>query len=66
MEDKRVKLVYEDKGKSKVIRGILLKENEFTFEILSEFDNKVIIIGKRALIQLMPLNRNNNLKDDKK
>ena len=46
------KVVYEDDGKTKVLKGDILKEDEFTYTIQAEINKKTIIIGKRAVIQI--------------
>lgn len=44
------KIVYED-GKVKVIKGVILDEDEFTITIRAS-DYSVLTIGKRAIIQI--------------
>ena len=46
-----VKIVYEDNKESKVIRGWLINENEFLYIVKGQIDNKIVDIGKRALIK---------------
>ena len=47
------KFVYEDNQKTKVIRGYILEEDEFTYEIEAEFTGDKITIGKRAIIKVI-------------
>jgi len=46
-----VKIVYEDNNEIKVIRGLLIKEEEFLYKVKGEIDGKTIDIGKRFLIK---------------
>lgn len=46
------KIVYEDAGRNKVIKGLILKEDEFTYTIKAQFTHKVITIGKRAIVKI--------------
>jgi len=46
-----VKIVYEDNNETKVIRGLLIKEEEFLYKVKGEIDGKTIDIGKRFLIK---------------
>ena len=50
-QDKK-KFVYEDDGKTKVIRGYILKEDEFTYTIKADFTGDEIILGKRSIIKI--------------
>lgn len=47
------KIVYEDAGKTKVLKGIILNEEEFTYKIQAIETNAVITIGKRAIVKIM-------------
>lgn len=48
-----IKIVYSDNNETKVLRGLLIEEDEFTFTI--KLDNsKIVTIGKRALIKATP------------
>ena len=46
------KIVYLDEEVTKVIRGYVVEEDEFTYTIKAERDNAIIIIGKRAVIKI--------------
>lgn len=47
-----VKIVYEDNSISKVIRGTILEEDEFSITIKAEPQGNILTIGKRALIKM--------------
>ncbi len=49
-----IKVVYEDEGKTKVILGYLVDEEEFIYKIKGKLDGKIIDIGKRNLIKKGP------------
>jgi len=51
------KIVFEDQNKIKVIRGLILYEDEHTYKILTSFDKKEFIIGKRYIIKISDINR---------
>ena len=51
--EKLIKFVYEDDNNTKVLRGYILKEDEFTYLIKAENTNKHIILGKRNIISAM-------------
>jgi len=51
MEDTIKKIIYEDHGKTKIIRGRILKEDDFTYTIRTEWEDEVIL-GKRAIIKI--------------
>ena len=46
------KFVYEDDGQTKVIKGLILEEDEFTFKIKADVTNQEIVLGKRAIIKI--------------
>ena len=48
------KVVYEDDG-VKIVKGIILKDEEFTIEIKTEF-GAIVTIGKRAIIRIYDSN----------
>lgn len=50
--NRAIKVVYEDDKVSKVIRGKVVKEDEFTITLLPVFGTNEIIIGKRAIIKI--------------
>lgn len=50
--ERNVKIVYLDDGKSKVIRGVLINEDDFSFTLRTTEGN--MVIGKVALIKLTP------------
>jgi len=51
VEDTIKKIIYEDHGKTKIIRGRILKEDDFTYTIRTEWEDEVIL-GKRAIIKI--------------
>ena len=50
-----VKIVYEDDKKTKVIKGFLLKEDDFTYQVKLLDTNEIRTIGKRALVQMVSI-----------
>jgi len=46
-----IKIVFEDSGTTKVVKGYLVSEDEFVYKIKT-LDNKIIVVGKRAIIQI--------------
>lgn len=46
------KFVYEDNNQTKVVSGIILKEDEYTYTIETLRDKETIIIGKRGIIKI--------------
>lgn len=46
------KIVYEDEGITKVLRGRILAEDEFTLTIQCVGTKDIIVIGKRALVRI--------------
>ena len=46
------KVVYEDNGITKVIKGYIIKEDDFVYEIEALNDGAIITIGKRAIIRV--------------
>jgi len=45
------KFVYEDNKITKVIRGLILKEDDFTYTVQTA-QGEEIVIGKRAIIRI--------------
>ncbi len=45
------KIVYEDQGKIKVIKGIIIKEDEFIYDIQTH-DSSIVTVGKRVIVQI--------------
>ena len=54
-KNERIKIVYEDSGISKVIKGLFVSEDDFTVTIQAFETNQVITIGKRVLIKINPI-----------
>jgi len=53
MDQKKIKkIVYEDAGITKVLKGIILKEDEFTYEVEAVGTRAIIIIGKRSIVKV--------------
>ena len=48
---RKVKIVFLDAGISKVVRGILIEEDSFTYKIKT-LDDSVMVVGKAALVKL--------------
>ena len=46
------KIVYEDEGVTKVLKGRILKEDEFLFVVEAERTNANITIGKRCIVKI--------------
>ena len=46
------KFVYSDDTKTKVVKGHIISESEFTYTIKAIETEKIIVIGKRFLIQM--------------
>ena len=55
MKEKVKKFVYEDANTTKVIKGIILGEDDFTYTIRARNSSEVIILGKRNLIKICDL-----------
>ena len=54
------KIVYEDDNNTKVIKGYIISQDEFVYEIEALNTKEPITIGKRAIIKISPLGVNNN------
>ena len=54
---KILKIVYEDAGRTKVLRCQILKEDEFTYTVLAEKTKDELIIGKRAIVKIQAVDR---------
>ena len=52
MKWKKDKIVYKDDEKTKIVKGKIIKEDEFIYDIQTR-DSSVITIGKRAVIQII-------------
>lgn len=50
--NQKVKIVYEDDNKTKVIRGLILSEDEFTYKLEAENTKQIFTIGKRAIVMI--------------
>ena len=50
--DETRKIVYEDEGVTKVLKGRILKDDEFTIEVEASRDGEIITIGKRAIVKI--------------
>lgn len=49
---KHVKAVYRDAKHTKVVHGILLDEDDFTYTIKGDRDGKTVVVGKSTLTSL--------------
>lgn len=52
MEKIKSKIVYEDGRNTKVIKGYIIEKDEFTVTISAENTDKIITIGKRAIVKI--------------
>ena len=50
-----LKFVYEDSGITKVVKGRVINEDDFTYTIKPINGGSLIILGKRNLIQAQPV-----------
>jgi len=56
MEGKELlKIVYEDEGTTKVLKGKIIKEEEFLYIIEALGTKANIVIGKRAIVKISSL-----------
>ena len=51
-EKKLMKFVYEDGENIKVLKGFVLKEDDFTYEIEGENSGDRIVLGKRCIVKV--------------
>lgn len=51
-KDELKKVIYEDDKRTKILRGRILKEDEFTYTIEVLETKETIVIGKRAIIRI--------------
>lgn len=47
-----LKFIYEDAGQTKVLKGFLLEEAEFTYKIKAFGTGEEITLGKRGIIKI--------------
>jgi len=52
LEKIKSKIVYEDGRNTKVIKGYIIEKDEFTVTISAENTDKIITIGKRAIVKI--------------
>ena len=52
------KIVYEDDGRSKVVKCYILKEDEFVYRVRT-LNGDNLVIGKRAIIKVSDVGDNN-------
>jgi hypothetical protein len=52
MKEKLMKIIYEDDGKTKVVKGFLISQDEFTITIETQDTKTKITLGKRGLIKM--------------
>lgn len=50
--DEIKKIVYEDEGVTKVLKGLILEEDEFLLKVRASRDKEIITIGKRAIVKI--------------
>ena len=62
MEQSKIKkkFVYEDNGQTKVIKGFMISQDEFTYAIKADFTGTEIILGKRSIIKIDIIGGNAN------
>lgn len=53
LKGKRVKVVYKDGGKEKVVKGVLQDIDEYTISIRADITHATILIGKQSLVSMM-------------
>ena len=51
--ENEMKIVYDDEGHNRVIKGRILKESEFLIVIKATRDKDIVTIGKRAIVKIM-------------
>lgn len=51
-ETKKVKIVFDDDNQTKVVKGLVLNDDEHTITLKGDYDGKPITIGKRAIIKI--------------
>ncbi len=54
-----IKLIYTD-GIEKVIKGVLIGEDDFFYTIKAKFTDEEIKIGKRAIVKISATGGNSN------
>lgn len=47
----KVKVVFEDKGQTKVIKGEILNEDDYTYKIAT-INNDTVVIGKKYIVSI--------------
>lgn len=52
MKEKERKFVYIDDGNTKVVKGKILREDDFTYTIIESINHTEMTIGKRAIVQI--------------
>ena len=55
VQEELKKFVYEDNGVTKVVKGFVLEEDDFTYKIKAQRDGSILTIGKRAIIMINSL-----------
>ena len=55
MNKEAVKIVYEDDGINKVVRGYILREDDFTYQVEIIDSHDKVVIGKRAIVKIMSI-----------
>ncbi|OVE74574.1 hypothetical protein BVX95_01975 [archaeon D22] len=53
--EENCKVVYDDEGTTKVIRGVKIAEDDFTYTLIGDKTNQKITIGKRVITQIIYL-----------
>lgn len=51
------KFLYEDSGNIKVIKGYLVKEDDFCYTLLSFISNEQIVLGKRSIVKISDVSK---------
>jgi hypothetical protein len=55
-----VKIIYEDQSKHKIIKGKLIDIDEYSITVEASYTGDIIMLGKRALIKISLLNKNDD------
>jgi len=52
IEENKIKIIYEDSGKTKFLKGVILEETEFLYKLKAEHTGDIISIGKRSIVKV--------------
>jgi len=57
LKGKKVKVVYKDNEKEKVVRGVLTSYDAHTITIVASITEKTVVVGKSALVSIMEVDK---------